>query len=156
MDGAGSISCRAASVRLQSCSPTSAASPRSPRAGCPTTLAAARLMSERLDELNLSLQVELDRPLSIGIGIHSGPVIVGEMGYGSAAAITAIGDAVNTASRLETLTKDYDCELVVSDEAVSRAGLDLGAFPRQEVEIRGKREMLAVRILVRAAEMPRR
>ncbi len=37
---------------------------------------------------------------------------------------------------------------------MARAGLDLGAFPRQEVEIRGKREMLAVRTLGRAAEMP--
>ena len=111
-------------------------------------------MSERLGELNLSLRAELDQPLRIGIGIHCGPTIVGEMGHGSAAAITAIGDAVNTASRLENLTKTYDCELVVSEEAVSRAGLDLGAFPRQEVEIRGKREMLVVRTLERAAEMP--
>ena len=67
------------------------------------------------------------------------------MGYGNAAAITAIGDAVNTASRLETLTKKYACELVVSEETVSRAGLDLSGFARHEIEIRGKREMLAVR-----------
>ena len=123
-------------------------------AGCREALAAARLMSDRLGELNLSLRVELDRPLRIGIGIHCGPVIVGEMGYGNAAAITAIGDAVNTASRLEALTKDYDCELVVSDETVARAGLDLSAFPRYEIEIRGKREMLDVRKLGRAAELP--
>jgi adenylate cyclase len=124
------------------------------QAGCRAALAAARLMSERLGELNLSLQVELDRPLRIGIGIHSGPVIVGEMGYGSAAAITAIGDAVNTASRLEALTKDYDCELVVSDETVARAGLDFSEFPRYEIEIRGKREMLAVTTFDRAADLP--
>ncbi len=123
-------------------------------AGCREALAAARLMSERLGELNLSLQGELDRPLRIGIGIHCGPVIVGEMGYGSASAITAIGDAVNTASRLEALTKDYECELVVSDETVARADLDLSGFPRYEIEIRGKREMLAVRTLGRAADLP--
>jgi adenylate cyclase len=124
------------------------------QAGCRAALAAARLMSERLGELNLSLQVELDLPLRIGIGIHSGPVIVGEMGYGSAAAITAIGDAVNTASRLEALTKDYDCELVVSDETVARAGLDFSEFPRYEIEIRGKREVLAVTTFDRAADLP--
>jgi adenylate cyclase len=123
-------------------------------AGCREALAAARLMSERLGELNLSLQGELDRPLRIGIGIHCGPVIVGEMGYGSASAITAIGDAVNTASRLEALTKDYECELVVSDETVARAGLDLSRFPRYEIEIRGKREMMAVRTLERGADLP--
>ena len=122
--------------------------------GCREALAAARLMSERLAELNLSLRAELDRPLRIGIGIHCGPVIVGEMGYGKAAAITAIGDAVNTASRLEALTKDYDCELVVSDETVARAGLDFSEFPRHEIEIRGKREMLAVTTFDRAADLP--
>jgi len=124
------------------------------QAGCRQALAAARLMSERLGELNLSLRVELDQPLRIGIGIHCGPVIVGEMGYGNAAAITAIGDAVNTASRLETLTKEYDCELVVSEEIVERAALDLSDFPRHEIDIRGKREMLAVRTLDRAADLP--
>ena len=124
------------------------------QSGCRDALAAARLMSERLADLNQSLQAELDRPLRIGIGIHCGPVIVGEMGYGSAAAITAIGDAVNTASRLEGLSKSYDCELVVSDETVVRANLDLSGFPRYEIEIRGKREMLAVRTLERAAALP--
>ena len=93
-------------------------------------------------------------PLRIGIGIHAGPIIVGEMGYGSATAITAIGDAVNTASRLEELTKEYGAELVVSEDVVRRAGLDFAAFPSREVEIRGKREMLAVRTLASAAELP--
>jgi adenylate cyclase len=124
------------------------------QAGCREALAAARLMSERLSELNLSLRGELDQPLRIGIGIHAGATIVGEMGYGKAAAITAIGDAVNTASRLEGLTKTYDCELVVSEETVARAGLDFSGFPRHEIEIRGKREMLAVRTLESAAELP--
>src|SRR5258707_303403 len=127
---------------------------RGAQAGCREALAAARLMSERLPELNASLRAELDRPLRIGIGIHCGPTIVGEMGYGNAAAITAIGDAVNTAIRLETLTKNFACELVVSDETVSRAGLDLSGCPLHEIEIRGKREMLAVRIVDRAAELP--
>jgi adenylate cyclase len=124
------------------------------QAACRGALAAARLMSDQLAELNNSLQDELDQPLRIGIGIHVGPTIVGEMGYGSAVAITAIGDAVNTASRLESLTKTYDCELVVSDETVVHAGLDLSAFPRHEIEIRGRREVLAVRTLARAAELP--
>jgi len=127
---------------------------RGAQAGCREALTAARLMSERLPELNASLRAELDRPLRIGIGIHCGPTIVGEMGYGNAAAITAIGDAVNTASRLESLTRNFACELVVSEETVSRAGLDLSAFPQREIEIRGKREMLAVRTLVSAAELP--
>jgi adenylate cyclase len=123
-------------------------------AGCRAALLAARQMSERLGELNASLRAEIDRPLRIGIGIHCGPTIIGEMGYGSAAAITAIGDAVNTASRLEELTKEYGCELVVSEEVVRRAEADLSVFPRYEIEIRGKRETLAVRTLASAADLP--
>jgi adenylate cyclase len=111
-------------------------------------------MSERMGELNLSLRDEIERPLRIGIGIHAGPIIIGEMGYGSATAITAIGDAVNTASRLEQLTKEYGSELVVSEDVVRRAGLDFAAFPSQQVEIRGKREMLTVRTIASAAELP--
>jgi adenylate cyclase len=125
-----------------------------PEAACREALTAARTMSERLDELNRSLGGELDQPLRIGIGIHVGPAIVGEMGYGGAAAITAIGDAVNTASRFETLTKAYGCELVLSDETALRAGVDLGGFPRYEIEIRGKREMLAIRTLASARDLP--
>ena len=67
--------------------------------------------------------------------------------------MTAIGDAVNTASRLETLTKTYGCELVVSEETVLRAGLDLSAFPRHEIEIRGKRDMLTVRTVASASDL---
>jgi adenylate cyclase len=122
--------------------------------GCREALTAARLMSERMGELNASLRGEIERPLRIGIGIHAGPIIIGEMGYGGATAMTAIGDAVNTASRLEELTKEYTVELVVSEAVVSRAGFDLSGFPRQEVEIRGKTETLVVRTLTSAAELP--
>ncbi len=117
-------------------------------AGCRAALAAARLMSLRLVELNESLRFELAEPLRIGIGIHAGPAIVGEMGYGSASAITAIGDSVNTASRLEGVAKEYGAELVVSDELITRAGLDLPGDRRGEIEIRGKQEKLAVAVFV--------
>jgi adenylate cyclase len=123
------------------------------RAASRGALDAARMMSERLEELNRSLHDELDQPLRIGIGIHIGPTIVGEMGYGGAVAMTAIGDAVNTASRLETLTKTYGCELVVSEETILRAGLDLSAFPRCDIEIRGKRDMLVVRTIANATDL---
>src|SRR5206468_6577059 len=93
-------------------------------------------------------------PLGIGIGIHTGPAIVGEMGYGTAVSITAVGDSVNTASRIEALTKTYACELVISEAVALRAGIDLGDAPRHEIEIRGRVERLVVRTFASERDLP--
>src|SRR6266508_6183433 len=94
--------------------------------GCRQALAAARDLSERMESLNRALVHDISEPLRIGIGIHTGPAIVGEMGYGSAVSVTAVGDCVNTASRVEGLTKTYGCELVISEAVALRAGIDVG------------------------------
>ena len=122
--------------------------------GCRDALAAARRMIERLHELNKELENDLDRPLRIGIGIHSGPVILGEMGYGRATAMTAIGDSVNTASRLEALTKDFKADLVLSEPVATRARLDLSGFPRHEIELRGRAGQLAVFVVGDTRSLP--
>jgi adenylate cyclase len=123
-------------------------------AGCREALTAARDMSERMETLNRALIHDLPEPLRIGIGIHTGPAIVGEMGYGTAVSITAVGDSVNTASRVEGLTKTYACELVISEAVALRAGVDLGAAPRHEIEIRGRVEGLVVRTFTSARDLP--
>jgi adenylate cyclase len=125
-------------------------------AGCRQALAAARDMSERMESLNRALVHDISEPLRIGIGIHTGPAIVGEMGYGSAVSITAVGDSVNTASRIEGLTKTYGCELVISEAVALRAGIELGDAPRHEIEIRGRVERLVVRTFARARDLPER
>ena len=123
-------------------------------AGCREALTAARDMSERMETLNRALIHDLPEPLRIGIGIHTGPVIVSEMGYGTAVSITAVGDSVNTASRVEGLTKTYACELVISEAVALRAGVDLGAAARHEIEIRGRVEGLVVRTFTSARDLP--
>jgi adenylate cyclase len=125
-----------------------------PAAGCRQAVAAARLMSERMEELNRALEHDLTAPLRIGIGIHAGPAIVGEMGYGRAISVTAVGDAVNTASRLESLCKEFSCELVLSEEVVERAGLDFDAVPTRDIEIRGRRAPMQIRTVKRGSEAP--
>ena len=112
--------------------------------GCRQALRAAAGMAASLRELNRSLEAELPQPLRMGIGIHIGAVILGEMGYGTARSLTAIGDAVNTASRLETLTKTYDAQLVVSEPVVTRSGWNLPLGRREEIQVRGRVEPLQV------------
>ena len=121
---------------------------------CRQALAGARAMSNMLDELNRALANDLDEPLRMGIGIHFGPAIVGEMGYGKAIGVTAIGDTVNTASRLETLTKEFACQLVVSSEVERSAGADLAAFPLQDIAIRGRSDRLYIRVIDDARKLP--
>jgi len=122
--------------------------------GCRNALAAARGMADRLAELNVSLAHDLPQPLRIAIGIHSGPVIVGELGYKAATSITAVGDAVNTASRLEAMSKELDVQLVLSEPVAARSGLDLSALPRQEIELRGRSRRLTVLAVGRVQDLP--
>ncbi|GAB4393776.1 MAG: adenylate/guanylate cyclase domain-containing protein [Kiloniellaceae bacterium] len=122
--------------------------------GSRNALEAARRMAEHLEELNRSLASDLDEPLRIGIGLHSGPVIVGELGYGRATSLTAIGDAVNTASRLEAMTKEFGAQLIVSAPLAAHAGIDLGAFPHHQIDLRGRSRALEVHVLDSALDLP--
>jgi len=67
----------------------------------------------------------LHQPLQIGIGIHFGEAIVGAMGPPAAQVISAIGQSVNTCARLEKLTKEHNCRVVVSRRIAEMAGLDV-------------------------------
>jgi len=124
-----------------------------PQLACRQALDAARRMGEALAHLNEAMSGDIDQPLRIGIGLHSGPTIVGEMGYARATHLTAIGDTVNIASRLETLTKEFNAELVVSQELLDRAGVDLGAYESHDVEIRGRQGRLTVRAVKKVVEL---
>ena len=125
-----------------------------PEPAARAALAAARRMAEALETLSLELEAELDSPLRMGIGLHLGHAIVGEMGYGRAVSLTAIGDTVNVASRLEALTKELGCQLVVSERLARRADIDLAAFPLHEVDLRGRAGGLAVRLVADARLLP--
>ena len=112
--------------------------------GATSALKAAKGMSEKLDELNELLKADLSEPLRIGIGIHAGPAIVGEMGYGPAISVTAIGDTVNTSSRLEAKTKDFGAQLIVSEHVAHLASIDATSLRREEIEVRGRKEPMQI------------
>jgi len=125
-----------------------------PAKGTREAIAGAKAMIERLGALNAALSHDLPAPLRIGIGIHTGPAIVGEMGYAQARQFTAIGDTVNTASRLEALTKKFGAELLLSADAAAACGLDLSAFPEETTDIRGRQGTLAVRVVADTRMLP--
>jgi adenylate cyclase len=126
-----------------------------PPNGARAAVNAARNMALKLQELNETLKHDLETPLRIGIGIHAGRAIIGEMGYERATTLTAIGDTVNTASRLESMTKDVKAQLVVSEAVAELGEIDLTAFPRHDLAIRGRVETLGVRAIPDAAALPR-
>jgi adenylate cyclase len=115
-----------------------------PEQGCQSALAAAREILSSVAQLSEMLSEELEASLKVGMGIHTGPSVVGQMGYGMATYLTAVGDTVNVASRLQDLTKEYDCALVISEEVAARAGIKMQSSPRHQVNVRNRREPLIV------------
>ena len=121
--------------------------------GCAEALAAAGGMVARVRDLSEALGEELDVPLRLGIGIHVGPAVVGGMGYGQAFYLTAVGDTVHVAARLEALTKDYGCELVISGDVASRARVDVSDLARHELTLRNRQTPLTVIVAPSAAAL---
>lgn len=115
-----------------------------PEIACQQAIRAAGAMVARIEALSLELGGELDAPLRLGIGIHIGSVVVGEMGYAGTHYLTAVGDTVNTTSRLESLTKEYSCELIVSEEALTRAKVDSQDLPHHELVPRNREDAIRV------------
>jgi adenylate cyclase len=121
--------------------------------GCRQAVAAARAIVEGLTALSAELAGELAAPLRIGIGVHAGPAVVGQMGWGESFYLTAVGDTVHVAARLEQATKDYNAELVVSDAVARLAGFDLSAFPGHELSVRNRAGRVGVRVIARVADL---
>ncbi|HEX3244992.1 MAG TPA: adenylate/guanylate cyclase domain-containing protein [Chloroflexota bacterium] len=82
---------------------------------------AVDMMSE-LEILNNRWQAEGKQKLSIGIGINTGPMTVGNMGSQKRLDYTVMGDSVNLASRLEGLNKEYGTNIIVSDSTLTEVG----------------------------------
>ena len=98
-----------------------------------------------VDELNVEFAHDLSEPIRFGIGINGGDVVVGDVGYKEHVVFTALGDAVNVAARLQDLTKELGCEVLVSEEVCRRAGFFSEALSVREVAIRGRSVPLGVR-----------
>src|SRR5262249_32826795 len=108
--------------------------------------AAAEIIRE-IGKLGEELADELSVPLEVVVGLHTGLAVVGSMGYGNVKNVTAIGDTVNVASRLESVAKEFSRALVSSEPVATLSGIDIAGIESREIAVRGRGEPLRVYIV---------
>ena len=105
-------------------------------------LMAAVEMQRRLGDLNArALPGDLG-PLQMGIGLHSGTVVAGNIGSLERMEYTVIGDTVNLAARIESLTKQYQREILFSESLYPALPPDLSASFVAETAVRGRQGLV--------------
>ena len=102
--------------------------------------AAALSMRQELIEMNKGFLQKGFPEIRFGIGLHSGPVLAGNIGASNRMEYTVIGDTVNTASRIEGLCKTYQKDLLISESTARLINPSKPLSFVAESEIRGKKE----------------
>ena len=109
-----------------------------PAQACRNAVLAAQDLVSRLDVVNAYVSRHFGETLRCGVGVHFGTVLVGQIGHPQRMQFTAIGDAVNVASRIESMTKTTGDLILVSD-AIRRQVPDLVSDQGKiETQLKGK------------------
>jgi adenylate cyclase len=109
---------------------------------------AALDMRARLTEINATFKARGLPEIRTGIGLHSGEVIAGNMGHVERMEYTVIGDAVNLASRLEGLTKDLRCDVILSQDLLDQVAAHVETEPLRKVKVKGRDQEVMVHRLI--------
>lgn len=114
-------------------------------------LKAALQLIDETEAFNKDLQSRGIEPIKVSVGVHFGPVILGDIGPSRRLEFAVVGDTVNVASRLEASTRELGCKCVVSEELMRRAGLDENASnpdfkfsAKNQIKLRGRETSINV------------
>jgi adenylate cyclase len=105
---------------------------------------AALGMVERLGSLNTRLSAQGVPSLHIGVGVHTGEVVAGQIGPDERIEYAVVGDPVNLASRIEGLTKELGATILVSEETTTRLGSNFILGHTAELAVKGKEKPVRV------------
>jgi adenylate cyclase len=102
----------------------------------------------RLEELNKRREALNQSKIKIGIGINSDTVISGNIGSSKRMEFTAIGDGVNLGSRLESISKQYGCDIIISDNTYNCCHHDIWARELDLIRVKGRNEPVSIYELI--------
>ncbi|HEY9747241.1 MAG TPA: GAF domain-containing protein [Allocoleopsis sp.] len=101
-------------------------------------------MRRRLKEFNESRKIESQPQIHIGIGISSGEVVSGNIGSQKRMDYTVIGDGVNLSSRLESVTKEYGCDIVLSEFTYELCRDRIWVRELDKIRVKGKNKPVSI------------
>jgi adenylate cyclase len=106
--------------------------------------ACALEMVRCLDTLNAKWEADGRKPISIGVGLNTGPVNVGNMGSAKRLAWTVMGDNVNLASRLEGMTKQYRSRIIISEATYRQVSDRFVCRDLDNIRVKGKLQPVGI------------
>ena len=109
---------------------------------------AALEMRARLRKINENFKARGLPEIRAGIGLHSGQVVAGNMGHVERMEYTVIGDAVNLASRLEGMTKELMCDIILSEDLYRQVEAHVEAQPLHMIKVKGREQEVMVYRLI--------
>jgi adenylate cyclase len=123
------------------------------RTACRQALGSLIGISRGLDRLSDLLHADLGGPLRYGIGIDGSSTVSGEIGFGDHVTMTAFGEALSVASRLQDLTKEFACLALVSETVMRTGQIDASRYPAHSVALRGFELPVVARAIHSAADI---